>query len=127
MNKNLKLLLFLILLLLLTACEVSIGDHVWIRYTGLIFSPTELENAKVGQPYQAKITVSNNDTPVFKINGVDLPQGFSLEYEELASTAYLIGVPEVAGEYQFTIRASCLGTNKNGQTGNQLYQLVVEE
>lgn len=93
----------------------------------LAFSPPELPEAQVGQPYETTITVSGNKTPVFlmSIGSGELPPGLTLYYEPDASTAEIKGIPTVAGEFEFTVHASCLGTNVSGQTGEQHYELLV--
>jgi hypothetical protein len=95
----------------------------------LVFSPRELPEAQVGRAYEATIAVSGNETPVFLISveSEELPPGLTLEYEENASTAAVIGVPERAGEYEFTVHASCYGTSVSGQTGEQRYRLLVKQ
>jgi hypothetical protein len=95
----------------------------------LVFSPPALPDARVGQPYEATIAVSGNHTPVFLIavDSEQLPPGLTLQYEHNASTAEIRGVPEQAGEFEFTVRATCYGTNVSGQTGEQRYKLRVEQ
>jgi len=95
----------------------------------LAFSPPELPEAQVGQPYEATIAVSGNHTPVFliSVDGEELPPGLTLHYEDNASTAEIKGVPEKAGEFEFTVRASCYGTNVSGQTGERRYTLLVKQ
>jgi len=101
------------------------------RCTGapLAFSPPELPEAQVGQPYEATITVSGNHTPVFliSVDSEELPPGLTLHYEDNASTAEIKGVPEKAGEFEFTVRAYCYGTNVSGQTGERRYRLLVKQ
>ncbi len=119
------------------------NDHRWLplallfvmvlacRWTGasLTFSPPELPEAQVGRPYEATIAVSGNHTPVFliSVDHEELPPGLTLQYEEGASTADISGVPQQAGEFQLTVRASCYGTNVSGQTGERRYRLLVRE
>ncbi|MBN1429993.1 MAG: hypothetical protein JXB07_16610 [Anaerolineae bacterium] len=95
----------------------------------LVFSPSELPDAHIGQPYQTTITVSNNRTPVFKIGVLEeeLPPGLSLIYEGEDGIAEIEGTPEDVGEFEFTIYAACYGTNVNGQTGEHRYQLLVKQ
>lgn len=97
--------------------------------SSLIFSPSELPEAQVGRPYQATITVSGNETPVFSIviGSGELPPGLLLAYQENDSTAIIEGTPEEAGEFRFTIQAYCYGTNVSGQTGEQRYELLVKQ
>ena len=95
----------------------------------LVFSPDSLPPARVGQPYEAKIAVSNNDTPVgqFSAASADLPPGIELRQIEMEDTAILSGIPTQPGTYTFTLSVWCYGTNVNGQTGEKKYKIVVEE
>jgi hypothetical protein len=95
----------------------------------LVFSPASLPSAQLGQPYEAKIAISNNDTPVgqFSVASADLPPGIELRQIEMEDTAILSGIPTQAGRYTFTVSAWCYGTNVSGQTGEKKYTIVVEE
>jgi hypothetical protein len=124
-----RLFLIIVIFFISLSCELTIGGHTWIRDTSLFFSPTELPDATVGQKYDVTITISNNDTPLLRISGdkEELPPGLTINHSDQESTAQLLGIPEIAGVYDFTVRASCLGTNKNGQMGEQSYRLVVRD
>ena len=94
----------------------------------LEFSPDKLVDAVVGQPYQAVISVSNNETPVgdIYVSAGALPAGVTLEFVSGSSrSATLSGTPTAAGSYVFTVAAWCLGTNVSGQSGQHSYSLVV--
>ena len=95
----------------------------------LVFSPPELSDARVGQPYEVTITVSGNETPLYYIAlaDSDLPPGLTLQYDEHEGSARIEGIPEASGEFAFTVNAACLGTMRNGQTGEQRYMLLIEE
>ena len=95
----------------------------------LAFSPSELPDARVGQAYEVTISVSDNETPVFSMSADSegLPPGLTLQYTEYEDKARIEGVPEEAGEFEFTVSASCLGTMKNGQTGEHRYVLLVKQ
>ena len=116
-----RLLPLALLFVVLLACSCTSAP--------LAFSPPELPEAQVGQPYEATITVSGNHTPVFliSVDSEELPPGLTLHYQDNASTAEIKGVPEKAGEFEFTVRASCYGTNVSGQTGEQRYRLLVKQ
>jgi hypothetical protein len=104
----------------LIACTASHG--------ALDFSPDRLPNASVGQPFQAIIQVTNNDTPVgdMYVSSGTLPPGMTLNFERnSASAGSLAGTPTTAGTYVLTVSAWCLGTNVSGQSGQQSYSLVV--
>jgi hypothetical protein len=95
----------------------------------LVFSPEDLPPARVGQAYEVKIAISNNDTPVgqFSVASADLPPGISLLHIDTEDSATLSGIPTQAGTYTFTLSAWCYGTNVSGQTGEKVYTIVVEE
>jgi hypothetical protein len=116
-----RLLPLALLLMLVLGCRGSSPP--------LAFSPPELPEARVGQPYEATIAVSGNHTPVFliSVDSAELPPGLTLHYEDGASSAEINGVPENAGQYEFTVHASCYGTNVSGQTGERRYRLLVKQ
>lgn len=94
----------------------------------LVFSPEELPNAQTGKLYEETIAISGNKTPVYSmsVNSGELPDGLRLVYEEGDAFARVIGIPYIAGEYQFSILATCLGTNVNGQMDAHTYKLIVK-
>lgn len=107
------------LALMLTACE---GQP-------LVFSPSKLPDATVGQPYQASITIIGNKTPVGNIetnNTTGLPSGLKITYTKFENTASISGTPQVAGTFDFIVRAQCMGTNQPGQAGDMPYSLIVK-
>jgi predicted small lipoprotein YifL len=92
----------------------------------LVFSPTQLPEAQSQQAYQVTIVVSGNHTPVEQI-GIGtgtLPPGLTLARD--GNSASISGTPQEVGRFEFTVGASCLGTNETGQTGEQVYVLVVK-
>jgi hypothetical protein len=93
----------------------------------LTISPTELPEAEVGRPYQVAIVVSDNDTPVgdMFIESGTLPPGLTLTFPTATDTAEISGTPEEAGTFEFVVGAWCFGTNVSGDTGEQVYTLVV--
>ncbi|MCG2784723.1 MAG: Ig domain-containing protein [Anaerolineae bacterium] len=95
----------------------------------LIISPDSLPSARVEQEYSAKISVLQNETPVggFHISSGELPAGITLEQIASEDTALLSGIPEQPGAYSFTVSVWCYGTSISGQTGQQKYELLVEE
>lgn len=94
----------------------------------LKFSPEELPEGHVGEPYRAEITVSGNETPVFRMLLEDgqLPPGLELKHQDGEDFGVITGTPSRAGEFSFEIGALCYGTNKNGQSGARAYQLHVK-
>ena len=104
----------------LIACNAGRG--------ALEFSPEKLQDGAVGQPYDAIIQVTNNDTPVgdMYVSTGALPPGVTLTFSRgSSSSADVTGTPTTAGTYVFTVSAWCLGTNEQGQSGEQSYSLVV--
>ena len=56
-----------------------------------------------------------------------LPDGLQLVLgDNHDNTMRISGTPTAAGTYHFTISVWCLGTNVSGQTGTQVYTLVVK-
>jgi hypothetical protein len=93
----------------------------------LVFAPARLADAQAGLPYDVRITISGNQTPVGQILVSDgqLPPGMTLTDDHENSAATIGGTPLQSGQYTFTLRAWCLGTNQSGQTGEQAYALTV--
>jgi len=93
------------------------------------FSPTELPEAVLGQPYEVTLTVTRNETPVgnIAVDDGELPPGLALTYEDRATSATIAGTPTEAGEFEFRLGAWCLGTSVSGQEGYQTYTLRVKQ
>jgi hypothetical protein len=74
------------------------------------------------------IAISGNQTPVFQISAeLELPAGLTLLYDPDVggNRAELWGRPTIAGTYNLTVSAWCLGTNVSGQSGSHAYTLLV--
>jgi hypothetical protein len=92
----------------------------------LTFAPDRLPDATVGQPYHATIEVSGGKTPVGSISAAPLPPGLTLSYDKRGDEiASIDGTPTTAGRVSITVDAWCYGTNRGGQTGQHVYELVV--
>ncbi len=91
------------------------------------FSPDILPDGVSGVPYEVHLSISGNVTPVdaFSISEGSLPPGLKLENLEDRS-ARLVGTPQTAGTYHFTVFVFCLGTNVSGQQGEQAYSLTIK-
>jgi len=97
--------------------------------TPLEFKPDTLPNSQIGQAYETEIQISQNDTPVldFFISKGTLPDGLELAKVEGKDTAKIIGIPQAAGTFTFTISVRCNGTSVNGQAGEKEYSIRIEE
>jgi hypothetical protein len=95
----------------------------------LEFKPSQLAAATVGKRYRARITIAQNVTPVgeMSVASGNLPPGLTFTFQQRQSAAVISGTPSKAGTYKFTVSAWCFGTNVSGQTGKQVYQLVVQK
>jgi hypothetical protein len=92
----------------------------------LTFAPTTLPAATVGQPYHATIEISGGETPVGNISAASLPPRLALAYDKSRDgNASIDGTPTTAGRTSITVEAWCYGTNRAGQTGKHVYELVV--
>jgi hypothetical protein len=94
----------------------------------LKFSPDALPDASVGQPYEQRIEVSQNVTPVGGMSAPaeKLPAGLKVEkLEGSANAGRIVGTPTAAGTSKFEVFVWCFGTNVNGQTGTKEYSLTV--
>lgn len=94
----------------------------------LMFSPEIIPETPVGEPYSARIAVSDNVTPVFDmwVESGSLPPGLTLTFIEGTDSAEIAGIPETAGTFTFSVGAACFGTNVSGQIGSHEYTLVVK-
>jgi hypothetical protein len=92
----------------------------------LLFAPNKLPDATVGQPCHATIEVSGGETPVGNLSAAPLPPGVTLAYDESRNgIAWIDGTPTTVGRTSTTVDAWCHGTNRVGQTGKHVYELVV--
>ncbi len=124
-----------VLLVLCCAGTVILAAAAYFRATPspssrseLVFTPSEIPDGRVGEPYSVRISVSDNVTPVFDMwmDGDSLPTGLTFTYGENSDTAEIAGIPEVPGTFTFEVGAACFGTNVSGQTGSHSYTLVVK-
>jgi Putative Ig domain len=102
-----------------TAGGSFVGDTY--RFTianGFRFVPPVLPAARVGQPYQQRITTTGGDSPVtFRVSGGSLPPGLTFN----PATGVISGLPRVAGTFRFKITA----TTSTGETITHEYTLLV--
>ena len=94
----------------------------------LVFKPNQLASATIGQRYLARITITQNVTPVGEMSVASggLPPGLNFTFRQGENAAEINGTPSKAGSYKFTVSAWCFGMNVSGQTGNHDYQLIVQ-
>ena len=93
----------------------------------LRIAPDSLPDASVGAPYEERIDVSQNVTPVggFLIQDGALPPGLSIEKLASANAAgRVVGTPQAAGRFTFTVLVWCYGTKVDGQRGTKEYTLI---
>lgn len=93
----------------------------------LKFAPEALPDAKLGVPYDVKVSISDNATPAgeFSISEGTLPGGLALEKVEAEDAVRISGTPQEAGTFKFRVSVWCYGTNLSGQTGERQYTLIV--
>jgi hypothetical protein len=93
----------------------------------LKFDPDTLPGAQVGVPYDVKLTVVQNATPVGQFSLIEggLPRGLTLEKVQSENSARISGTPEETGSFTFKIFVWCYGTNVNGQSGEMSYTILV--
>lgn len=94
----------------------------------LRFEPAVLPEARVGVPYDAKISIHDNATPAgaFSISEGTLPGGLTMEKVEGEDAARISGTPQEAGTFPFRVFVWCYGTNVSGQVGEKAYTLTVK-
>jgi len=97
----------------------------------LEFYPDSLHQAKVGEFYEARIYVLNNHTPidyfVATTQNDSFPREVVWEFNDSTNYGIIKGIPQKPGEFEFTVKVSCFGTQVSGQTGSQKYKLKIKE
>ncbi len=108
-----------LLALIFSGCSSGIPD--------LKISPETLPEGIEGEAYYSVINVSGNDSPVYLItvNELKLPPGLTFTYKEGKSIAYIKGIPEKPGIYDFMLRVYCRGTQRSGQTAEKSFHIVI--
>lgn len=77
----------------------------------ITLTPATLANGVVGQTFTQQFSPTGGTAPfTYSLSGGTLPQGMTLQPD-----GKLIGIPEVAGSFNFTVKA----TDKNGCMGTQ--------
>ncbi|MGB8215636.1 MAG: Ig domain-containing protein [Anaerolineales bacterium] len=122
MNKNILRAALGGLAILLSTCFCILTPR-----PALVFTPDQMPEARVGQPYHAEILISGNVTPVgnYSISAGALPPGLALVMDQQLRIGRISGTPTQPGTYSFTVNVWCYGTNISGQTGEKQYTLVV--
>ena len=122
-SRLLHLALYTLILIVALSCGPWYNEPSPLRFT-----PSELPEAQLGQPYDVTIKVLNNNTPIgsFYLVG-DPPAGLTFTSELGQPTAHIQGTPQIIGTFSLTLTARCEGTNVSGQVGSITYQLVVAE
>jgi hypothetical protein len=94
----------------------------------LEFVPQNLPQAQLAKPYQARIQVEKNVTPLnnAEIDQGSLPPGLFLMKDQDTSTVSVQGIPRARGTFTFTLGVDCLGTELPGQTGTEEYTIDVK-
>ncbi|MBS3742204.1 MAG: hypothetical protein KGY74_08800 [Candidatus Cloacimonetes bacterium] len=123
MEKNFKYLLMLLLFIFLFSN---------VRAQPLLkFFPDTLHQAKVGEYYEARIYLLNNDTPIdyfiATAKNDSFPREMVWEFNDSTNYGIIKGIPQKPGEYEFTVKVSCFGTQVSGQTGSKKYKLKIKE
>ncbi len=140
--KNKSSLIFLLLLLLISAlaCSLFTGGPGGIQTEepepdfepitdSLVIEPDSLPDAKIGEKYEVLIRITQNVTPVgdMFISSGTLPAGLELVFMEGEDSGVISGVPTEEGTYSFTLSAWCFGTQVSGQTLDKEFTIVVAE
>ena len=121
-----------VILLSLFACGLVLVTSACFLFSTprgpLKFSPDKLPEAQVGVPYEAKVSVTQNVTPVggISISEGFLPRGLTLEKVKSENSGLISGTPAEAGTFPIKIFVWCYGTNVNGQVGEMSYTIVVK-
>ena len=123
MKKSFK---YLLLLLLFIFFYSSVQAQPLLK-----FFPDSLHRAKVGEFYEARIYLLNNHTPidyfVATTKNDSFPKELVWEFNDSTNYGIIKGIPQKTGEYEFTVKVSCFGTQVSGQTGSKEYKLSIKE
>ena len=97
--------------------------------TPLLITPESLPDGQVGVSYEVKLQITQNVTPVgdMMIPDGELPAGLEFVFLDGEDAAQIIGVPQDAGVFEFTVYVWCYGTQVSGQTLEKKYQMIVNE
>ena len=106
----------LLLLALLSSCRAALD-----------VSPALLPDGTVGKPYEARIVVKNNHTPLggAGVESGSLPPGLMLGRVEQDNGLPIRGTPTRADKHAFRLHLWCYGTNFPGQTAARDYVIVI--
>ena len=101
---------------LLSACSAA-----------LKVAPPTLPEGKVGQPYEASIVVSDNETPLggAYVESGGLPPGLSFGRVEQDNRLPIVGTPTGPGKHAFRVSLWCYGTNFPGQSAARDYVIEI--
>lgn len=90
-------------------------------------SPAVLPDGTLGQPFEARVTVHDNQTPLGggRVLSGALPPGLRLAKVENGDTLPIQGVPTRAGSFAFELELWCFGTNLRGQNATRKYGLRI--
>ena len=90
-------------------------------------APPTLPEGKAGQPYEASIVVSDNETPLggAYVESGSLPPGLSFGRVEQQNRLPIVGTPTGAGKHAFRVSLWCYGTNFPGQSTTRDYVIVI--
>lgn len=95
----------------------------------LVIEPAALPEAQLGEPYEVRIIITENVTPVgdMAITNGALPEGLEVVFTEGEDSATISGIPKEAGTFTVALYIWCYGTQVSGQTLEKEYTLVVKE
>jgi len=92
-------------------------------------SPAALPEGTLGQPFEARVTVHSNQTPLGGGNILSgaLPPGLRFAKVENGDTLPIRGVPIRAGSFSFELELWCFGTNAPGQKATRKYDVRIRD
>lgn len=107
----------------LVACTRTTNRHE----NEILFFPSALPDAQVGVPYEQKICIDGNQTPVGQMYLPEgsLPNGLQFEFVRSNGTARIYGTPKDTGTFTLKTGLWCYGTSVSGQRGEKTYSLTV--
>ncbi|KDO02020.2 hypothetical protein [Pseudomonas donghuensis] len=117
------------LLLPLSGCQIALYPITLVSCAlraQPTLSPEALPLARVGQPYQAQITLIASSSPVSGFYAEPLPPGLTLQHQGRRPDATLVGTPQREGVYHFVVSVGAFGTQCAGLSADREYRLEVK-
>lgn len=124
-----KIFIIVLFLCQLISCELFYKSLIVSHCSGpsLRVKPNNLSEGRVGEVYLIQLIIENSRVAVkdIRIKGA-MAKGLELLHEKESNLIRIQGVPELAGEYEFTLTVSTYGTQCVGQVVEQSFRHIIK-